>query len=163
MNFICFASLGECWAKAYAQQREIVGEVRRNVDLAPGSTLIIDGFCRYVGPAPVMESYVGARSMLQIAYADKTLKGDVVSPDLQIGDDAIRTTVYTNQVNRYPYSEKLWLYNVRRKITLPLPDSHVASNYFRTVNPDKNSGCPAGSSFLGLGSPIPGITLPWAH
>ncbi len=163
MNFVCFASLGECWAKAYSQQREIVLEVRKNVDPAPGSTLIIDGFCRYVGPAPVIEGYVDARSILQIAYVDKTLKGDVVSPDLEIGDDAIRTTVYTNQVNRYPYSEGLWLHNVRRKITLRLPDSLVASNYFRTMNPDKNSGCPAGSSFLGLGSPIPGITLPWAH
>jgi hypothetical protein len=163
MNFVCFASLGECWAKAYAQQREIVLEVRKNVDLAPGSALLIDGFCRYVGPAPVIEGYVDARSMLQIAYADETLKGDVVSPYLEISDDAIRTTVYTNQVNRYPYSEKLWLHNVRRKITLQLPDSLVASNYFRTMNSDKNSGCPAGSSFLGLGSPIPGITLPWAH
>jgi hypothetical protein len=163
MNFVCFASLAECWAKAYTQQREIVSEVRKNVDLAPGSTLLIDGFCRYVGPAPVIEGYVDASSLLRIAYADQTLKGDVVSPDLEITDNAIRTTVYTNQVNRYPYSEKLWLHNVRRKITLQLPDSRAASNYFRTMNSDKNSGCPAGSSFLGLGSRIPGITLPWAH
>jgi hypothetical protein len=163
MNFVCFASLGECWAKAYTQQREIVLEVRKNVDLAPGSTLLIDGFCRYVGPAPVIEGYVDAGSLLQIAYADETLKGDVVSPYLEISDDAIITTVYGNQVNRYPYSEKLWLYNVRRKITLPLPDSRVASNYFRTMNSDQNSGCPVGTSFLGRGSLIPGMTVPWAH
>jgi hypothetical protein len=163
MSFVCFASLAECWVQASAQQREILQEIRKNVNLAPGSTLLIDGFCRYVGPAPVIEGYVDASSMLQIAYTDETLKGDVVSPDLEIRDDAVKTIVYGNQVNRYPYNETLWLHNVRRNITLQLPDSRVANNYFRTVNSDKNSGCPAGSSFLGLGSPIPGITLPWSH
>ncbi len=163
MSFVCFASLAECWVRADTQQRAILQEVRKNVHLAPGSTLLIDGFCRYVGPAPVIEGYVDANSMLQIAYADETLKGDVVSPDLEIGGDAIKTTVYGNQVNRYLYSEKLWLHNVRRNITLQLPDSRVAGNYFRTINSDKNSGCPPGSSFLGIGSPIPGLTLPWAH
>jgi len=163
MNFVCFASLAECWAKAYSQQREIVLEVHKNVDLAPGSTLLIDGFCRYVGPAPVIEGYVDASSLLQVTYSDASLKGDVVSPELEISDDVISTTIYGNQVNRYPYSEKLWLHNVQRNVTLQLSDRLVASNYFRTMNSDKNSGCPAGSSTFGIGSPIPGITMPWAH
>jgi len=155
MNFVCIASYAECWAKAYIQQREIVSEVRKNVDLAPGSTLLIDGFCRYVGPAPVIEGFYDARSLLQVAYADQTLKGDVVSPYLEAGEDAIKTTIWENQVSRYPYGKSLWLHNVRRNITLQLTDSLVARNYFLTINPDQNSGCPPGTA--GFGSPIPGI------
>lgn len=153
MNFGCIASLAECWAKAYIQQREIVLEVRKNVDLAPGSTLLIDGFCRYVGPAPVFEAFWDPAGALQIAYADETLRADVVSPNLEISDDAITTTIFGNQVMRYVYGERLWLHNVRRKITFQLIDSLVARNYFRTMNPDKNSGCPAGTA--GIGSMIP--------
>jgi hypothetical protein len=155
LNFVCIASFAECWVKAYIQQREIVLEVRKNVDLAPGSTLLIDGLCRYVGPAPVLEGFFDASGALQIAYGDETLRGDVVSPDLEISDDAIRTTVFGNQMSRYVYGERLWLHNVQRKSTLQLTDSLVARNYFRTVNPDKNSGCPAG--IANLGSPIPGL------
>jgi hypothetical protein len=155
MNFVCIASFAECWVKAYIQQREIVLEVRKNVDLAPGSTLLIDGFCRYVGPAPVLEGFFDASDALQIAYGDETLSGDVVSPNLEIGDDAIRTTVFGNQVSRYVYGERLWLHNVQRKSTIQLIDNRVARNYFRTMNPDKNSGCPVGTA--NLGSPIPGL------
>jgi hypothetical protein len=155
MNYVCIASFAECWVKAYIQQREIVLEVRKNVDLAPGSTLLIDGFCRYVGPAPVLEGFFDASGVLQIAYGDETLRGDVVSPNLEISDDAIRTTVFGNQVSRYVYGKKLWLHNVQRKSTIQLIDSLVARNYFRTMNPDKNSGCPVGTA--NLGSPIPGL------
>jgi hypothetical protein len=155
LNLVCVASFAECWAKAYIQQREIVLEVRKNVDLAPGSTLIIDGFCRYVGPAPVIEGFWDAAGTLQIAYADETLRGDVVSPTLEIGDDGIKTTVFGNQVSRYAYGDRLWLHNVRRKITFQLTNSLVARNYFQAINPDENSGCPVG--IAQLGSPIPEI------
>jgi hypothetical protein len=157
MNFICIASFAECWAKAYTQQRGIILEVRKNVGLAPGSTLLLDGICRYVGPAPVFETFWDTRGALRIAYDDETLRADVVSPNLEISDDAIRTTFYENPffAMTYVYGGKLWLHNVRRKVTLQLVDSLVARNYFRTMNPDKNSGCPVGTE--GIGSPVPGI------
>jgi hypothetical protein len=155
MNYVCIASFAECWVKAYIEQREIVLEVRKNVDLAPGSTLLIDGFCRYSGRRPCSSFFFDASDELQIAYRDETLSADVVSPNLEISDDAIRTTVFGNQVSRYVYGKKLWLHNVQRKSTIQLIDSLVARNYFRTMNPDKNSGCPVGTA--NLGSPIPGL------
>jgi len=106
----------------------------------------------------VLESYWEAGGAFQIAYADDTLKADVVSPNLEISDDAITTTLDSSHVRRYLYGESLWLYNVRRKIRLQLTDSLVARNYFRTMNPDRNSGCPVGTE--GIGSPIPGIGSP---
>ncbi len=153
LNYVCIGSFAECWARAYVQQREIVSEVRKNVNLPPGSTVLLDGFCRYVGPAPVFETWWDTGGALRIAYADNTLKADVVSPNMEISDDTITTRFYVNEGGRYVYGESLWLYNVRRKITLKLTDNLVARNYFRTMNPDRNSGCPVGTE--GMGSPIP--------
>jgi hypothetical protein len=152
LNYVCIASFAECWAKAYVQQREIVSEVRKNVNLPPGSTVLLDGFCRYVGPAPVFETWWDTGGALRIAYADDTLKADVVSPHMEINDDAITTKFYVYEGGRYVYGESLWLYNVRRKITLQLIDNLVARNYLRAINPHQNSGCPAGAE--GMGSPI---------
>jgi hypothetical protein len=153
LNYVCIASFAECWAKAYILQREIVLEVRKNVNLSPGSTLLLDGYCRYVGPAPVLENWWDASGALRVAYADDTLRADVVSPNLEISDDAIRTTYYGRAEGRYIYGVRFWLHNVRRKVTLQLIDSLVARSYLRTMNPDKNSGCPVAAD--GIGSPIP--------
>jgi hypothetical protein len=56
-------------------------------------------------------------------------------------------------LKRYGYSDRLWLHNVQRNITIRLTDSSVARSYFSAVNPDKNSGCPTGIE--GIGSPFP--------
>jgi hypothetical protein len=150
LNYVCIASFANCWAKADIEQRDLVSEVRKNVNLLPGSTLLLDGFCRYVGPAPVFENASDLGGALRIAYQDHALQADVVSPTLEINDEGIRTTSY-GVAERYVYGEKLWLYNGQRKSTLQLINSYVARNYFQTINPDKNSGCPVGIE--GAGSP----------
>jgi hypothetical protein len=101
----------------------------------------------------VLENWWDASGALRVAYADDTLRADVVSPNLEISDDAIRTTYYGRAEGRYIYGVRFWLHNVRRKVTLQLIDSLVARSYLRTMNPDKNSGCPVAAD--GIGSPIP--------
>lgn len=151
LNYLCIASFGECWAKASSRQHEIVSAVHEKVVLAPGSTLLLDGFCRYFGPAPVFENAWDAGGALRIAYDNTRLQADVVSPSLEIGNDAIRTTFY-GVTGRYPYDQRLWMHNVRWNMTLQLVDMNAARRYFSTVNPDKNSGCPLGIE--GVGSAI---------
>jgi hypothetical protein len=148
LNYVCTVSFADCWAKAYGQQRGIVSEVRKDVNLQPGSTLLLDGFCRYVGPAPVLENGFDAGGALRIAYEDDALQADVVSPTLVISDDAIQTMSYGVE-KRYAYGESFWLYNVRRKLIVQLVNMDAARSYFRTINPDKNSGCPVGIEGIG--------------
>jgi hypothetical protein len=150
LNYICIASFASCWAKATIEQRDLVLKIRKDVIIPPGSTLLLDGFCRYIGPAPVFENAFDAGGALRIAYQDPSLQADVVSPTLEISDDAIRTMSY-GIAERYAYGEGLWVYNVQRKLKIQLISSHVARSYFRTTNPDKNSGCPVGIE--GTGSP----------
>ena len=139
MNYICVASFAEYWVKAYIQQGEIISEIRRNVDAPAGSTLLLDGFCRQVGPAIVFKGYYDTGGALQIAYADETLKADMVSPDMEIHDDAV-TTILFGYRQRYTYGEKLWVYNVQRKALYRLTDSLVAHKYLQNVDPD-SGGC----------------------
>jgi hypothetical protein len=148
LNYICIASFADCWAKAYIQQRDIVSEARKNVNLPPGSALLLDGFCRYVGPAPVFENSFDAGGALQITFEDHAMQADVVSPTLEISDDAIRTVSYGVE-KRYAFGEMFWLYNVRRKLLVQLINSDADRSYFQTINPDKNSGCPVGIEGIG--------------
>jgi hypothetical protein len=151
LNFICIACFANCWARAYVQQRGIVTEVRANLYLPPGSTVLLDGFCRYVGPAPVLQNSHDATGALQIAYNDDALQADVVSPDLEIENGTIRTEAFGIE-RKYVYGDKLWLYDVKRMIAIQLVNSQVTTDYFERINPDKNSGCPPGRE--GIGSPI---------
>ncbi len=151
LNFLCIACFASCWSKAYTQEQEIVSTVRGNLSLPAGSTVFLDGFCHYVGPAPVLQNSHDATGALQIAYEDSTLQADVVSPELKVGDDAIRSTAFGVE-QKYVYDDKLWLYNVRRMTAVQLADSQVTRRYFQTINPDMNSGCPIG--WEGMGSPI---------
>ncbi len=151
LNAVCIASLGHCWAQASTQQREIIAGVRKNVNVSPGSSVLLDGFCRYVGPAPVFENAFDAGGALRSAYRDDMLQADVVSPALIVGDKAIANTFYGVR-REYVYGDSLWLYNVGKNIALRLTSAQVAREYFSTVNPDKDSGCPAGVE--GMGSPM---------
>jgi hypothetical protein len=150
LNYVCIASFGDCWARAYSQQQAIVAGVRGGVTIPRGGVLLLDGVCRYVGPAPVLENGFDAGGAFRVAYGDPLLQGDVVSPSLTIGNENIGTTFYGVD-QKYPYGETFWLYNVQRKMAVQLVNRDVALNYFQTVNPDKNSDCPVGIE--GIGSP----------
>ena len=139
LNFICVAGIAEYWVKAYRLEREIISEVRRNVSPPAGGTLLLDGFCRQVGPAVVFNAYYDAGGALNIVYADAAMKGDVVSPSLEIGDAGI-TNPGAEQF--YAYGEKLRVYNLERKTVYRLTDSRAARQYFQTVKPGSD-GCEA--------------------
>jgi hypothetical protein len=96
----------------------------------------------------VVKNSFDAGGALQIAFEDHAMQADVVSPTLEVGDDAIRTKSYGVE-KRYAYGEKFWLYNVQRKLIVQLMNSDAARSYFRTINPDKNSGCPVGIEGIG--------------
>ena len=78
--------------------------------------------------------------VLQIACADKTLRGDVVSPDMEVHDDAVSTILFGMFGQRYAFGEKLLAYNVRRRTLYRLTGSTVARQYLQSVHPN-SVGC----------------------
>ena len=100
----------------------------------------------------VFESSWDLAGALMIFYRDRTLRADVVTPNLKVEEDRLSTVLYGGMYSHYPYNEKLFVYNFGRKTTHQLTDAQTARRYFQTFNPDHSSGCPR--SREGLGVPV---------
>ena len=56
-NVLILTTIATFWEEAYRQETAILADVQRAVPpSAPGSTLLLDGECPYVGPAVVFDS-----------------------------------------------------------------------------------------------------------
>jgi hypothetical protein len=150
-GFLINNTLASFWTAAYRQEQEILADIRgRFPTLPPGTTLILDGICPYIGPAIVFESSWDLAGALMMYYQDKTLRADVVTPNLKIEEDGLSTSLYGTK-HHYPYG-KLLLYHFGRKITHQATNAQIARSYFQSVNPDFGNGCPRGHE--GLGVPV---------
>src|SRR5262249_18599450 len=77
LNLICIGALAKYWATAYASQRQILVRIQNDVSPLPtGGVLLLDGFCRYIGPAPVFETDWDSTGALQIVYGNETFSAD---------------------------------------------------------------------------------------
>ncbi|NTU84376.1 MAG: hypothetical protein HGA45_34275 [Chloroflexales bacterium] len=162
---LAVSTLGDLWAAANAEQHTIMGEIKTEFPtLAPGSTLILDGFCPYIGPGIIFEAQWDTTGMLRILYDDPTVNGDVVSPRLEVREDGIYTRMYQLHEVRTPRTEaaaragqlrrlelvpffihpydKLWIYNRLHHVVMAIPSAAAANAYFIMYNPSKDSGCP---------------------
>jgi hypothetical protein len=161
---LAVATLGNMWAAASQEQHAIMAEVRQRFPtLAPGSSLIIDGYCPYVGPAPVFEAYWDTSGMLRELYGDPTLQGDTINHRTEIRPDGIYTRMYGLHEVRTPATEaaaaqgqlrrlelipyfvhrydRLWIYNRAHNLVVRIPDAAAARAYIERYNPRQDSGC----------------------
>lgn len=151
-GFLVIQTIAPFWVEAYRQERAIVADIRQHFPALPSrSVLILDGVCPYVGPAIVFESSWDLSGALTIFYADKTLVADVVTPNMTVGENGLRTVIYESAERDYPYGNLL-IYHYGRKEVHPLPDAEAARRYFEAFNPDRSGGCPHGHE--GRGVPI---------
>jgi len=152
-GFLVINTIASFWIAAYRQEQEVLANIRQQFPTLPaGSTLILDGICPYVGPAVVFESSWDLNGALLMIYRDDTLRANVVTPNLEVTEDDLTTSLYYGAiVNHYPY-EKLFVYHVGRKMICQLPDAEAARRYFQAYNPDYSNGCPPGLE--GHGVPI---------
>jgi hypothetical protein len=148
-GFLIINVVAERWIAAYAAERTVLAGIRQRFPtLPPHSTLILDGVCPYIGPAIVFESNWDLAGALQAIYRDETLRADVVTPRLVVGDDAITTTIY-QQPTRYPYGKALFVYHAGSGAVQPLRDAASARAYFATSTGARS--CPPGQEGIGVG------------
>jgi hypothetical protein len=146
---IISSALIEDWVRAYRREGEVLAAVERRFPrLAPGTSLLLDGVCPYIGPAIVFESPWDLRGALWVRYRDPSLRADVVTPNLTVGDDGIHTLLYGDEAI-YPY-ERLVIFNYRTGSALPIPNADAARRYFAEDNPDRTNGCPPGRAGHGV-------------
>lgn len=138
------------WVAANEQQQEILNDIRETFPmLSSGSTMILDGICPYIGPATVFESNWDLEGALKIRYQDNTIRADIVTPDLGIKENMLRTSHYG--VQNYPF-KNLVIYNYQKKKSYPLSNAEDARHYFEMINPNYKVNCKDGR--VGFGEPI---------
>jgi hypothetical protein len=151
MGLVCAANclvvngIAHFWAIASSEQKDVLSSVATNLHALPhGSTLLLDGFCRFSGPGVVFETDWDTTGAVQLTLNDYSLLSDVVSPNTHFLDSDVETTVYELPEAKYPYSDHLYVYNVRARHLAPLRSSQAAYSYLHAFNPTGDSGCRAG-------------------
>lgn len=139
------------WTGDYQKELTVQHAIFRSLPQLPaGTTLIIDGVCAYYGPAEVLTAYWDASGIIQIHYDDPTLRGDVISPRIQVKNSGLLTDVYGTK-HFYPYSTNLLLYNLKTHQSVALRDRKLLVNYLRKNWPETNLNCPGSP---GYGVPV---------
>jgi hypothetical protein len=143
-------AISSFYVAAYREERAILASIRRAIPkLPPGSTLILDGVCPYVGPGIVFESNWDLEGALRTMYGDATLRADVVTPRMSVDDDSLSTRIYGANEKRYPY-HGLVMFHPGRGSVRWIANAAEARGYFSEFNPDLTGGCPGGTEGHGV-------------
>lgn len=145
VNCLVVNGIAHHWVVAAAKQQVVLSSVRANVPQLPhSSVLLLDGFCRYVGPGAIFDTDWDTTGALRLLTGDTTVRGDVMSNDLAAEKDAVRATVPDEDQRTYFYGSRLYIYNVRTSRFSELKDSRTAEEYFRPENRPAMEQCPYG-------------------
>jgi hypothetical protein len=128
------------------RERGIIADMARAVpQMASGSTLLLDGECPYIGPAVVFETFWDLQGVLRIIHHDQTLRANVVTPKLEVTDQAVTTWLTTpSATSSYPYANGLVVYNRAFDVAVPIANAAEMRAYLARYNPDRGEHCPFG-------------------
>ncbi len=140
-SFLTVNTIASFWVEANNKSQIVLKDIHEQFPLvARKTTIIVDGVCPYVGPAPVFEADWDLKGALQTYYLDSTLRADIVTPRLRVNEKGLSTTIYTFTTT-YPY-KNLYIYNYKNKQIFQIENSGQAYDYFSKYNSDYNNGCP---------------------
>jgi hypothetical protein len=151
IHVMIIEAIGGFWVRAYREEQLVLNRIRKQFSsLAPGTTLILDGICPYLGPAVVFDSSWDLAGALRLLYGNAEIKADVVTPNLTVEPRGLKTSQYSGTiVVEYPY-EQLVIYHARLNQRFEIGHEEAARRYFATHNPDRDSGCPQGREGHGV-------------
>jgi hypothetical protein len=137
------STVGAFWVRAARQQAELIASIQdRLPSLSPGTTLLLDGICPFDGPAPVFATDWDMTGMLQLAYDDVSLRGDVIKPNTEVTEAGIRTLLFDDWINVHPYGDHLIVFHAGVGGSFELTSFEVARQYFDTVSRPALPACP---------------------
>jgi hypothetical protein len=131
------------WVDAVRQQELVIASIRQEFPrLASPGTVLLDGLCPFVGPAPVFVTGWDVTGMLRIVYHDRHLTGDVLKPNTEVTPAGIRTLLFDDVIYLYPFSDHLVVFHVGTGRTFPLTSLDAAHEYFTSDRPPPQPPCP---------------------
>lgn len=158
-GFVLVNVLGLYWATAAKEQARVLTALRRDLPTpAPGTMLVLDGLCRYVGPGAVFETWWDTTGAVRMLYGDKTLQADVITPRTLVTEAGLVSRIY-NMTNGPYHFDALQVYDVREGATYRLADAESAREYFRTRNPMFDGGCRPDMAGVGERVFVPGARV----
>jgi hypothetical protein len=141
--------LAEDWARAWTREQQVLSQIHsRFPQGTAGRALVLDGVCQYVGPATVFEASWDLQSALQATYHDPAIRGEVVTPNLEVRARDLRTTMYGEE-RLYRYGDVI-LYRPVSGVVAVVRDATDANQFFNTWDIDRDGGCPPGRIGRGI-------------
>lgn len=137
-GFMIVNAIGGFWVAANRKQNSVLASIQRKFPvLPPASTLILDGVCYSIGPAPVFAFDYDLGGALSIKYGDPNLSAEVVSPAMKVGEDGLTSAAW-DYATSHNYSSNLIIFDLRQNITEHLTSAEVARRYFQAHDPTFN-------------------------
>lgn len=131
------------WIDAARQQDELITRIRQQFPELPGGTmLLLDGICPFHGPAPVFATGWDTTGMLQLIYDDPTLRGDIVKPNTELTPAGVRTMLFDDVINVYPYGDDLIAFHAGTGQAFALSNIAAARDYIERVSVPAQPACP---------------------
>ena len=154
MVFACVqvnGTIGILFGEAYERQQEIVREMQPRIQNLPiGSTVLLDGMCRWHGPSPVFETSWDTTGRLKLLTGDATIQGDVVWSDIEVHSDGVILPGFTSDPHLYEFAS-LYVYRVDTTSIIRLESADKARSYFTKDSPNALHPC---AGYPGQGEPV---------
>ena len=144
-------TIASFWIDASKKQQQILGDISQHLTTpAPGSFIMLGGFCPWIGPGIVFETDWDVTGALALLYRDNTLKGDVIRPWMKVSEQGIQTK---REKGMYSFSS-LYVYDIRKKEVQRIPNAESALRYIDESAQDDKMECLANYKAFGAGLPI---------
>ena len=142
-------TIASFWSDAYSRERDILSRIERDLPaLPPRAIVILDGICRYNGPAIVFESSWDLEGALRARYHRRDIMADVVSPSFVVEPTGVATYLYDERYE-YAYAPEMQLYDVRTGRAYALTDKAATRQALAEVNFDPVRDCPPAKEGVG--------------
>ena len=92
--------------------------------------LLLDGYRRYAGPAPLFETKWDLRAALLTKYHDYSIRAGITAPLVKCEEDSV-AVLYRRRWYKYPYKD-LVVFNVALGQSFQLPNAAAARAYFES-------------------------------
>jgi hypothetical protein len=144
-------SIASFWMDASNKQQGVLRDITQHFATLPrGSSIMLEGFCPWIGPGIVFETDWDVTGALALLYRDNTITGGVVRPWMRVNEQGIQL-----KKGKEIYSfASLYFYDVRRKEAHRITDPESALHYLDESARDDADGCLADYKSFGAGLPI---------
>lgn len=152
---VCFcgslitSTVAAFWVDASRAQAEVLRGMKAAWPSPPtNSSILLMGFCSWIGPGIVVETNWDVRGAVGLLYGDRTLAGNVLRPWMTAEADGLRTPD-----TLFSYAS-LHVYDARTGLVHRIADQASASRILRALAEEDVSGCAGNYNAFGAGLPI---------